>query len=345
VSEPNRTQAPTPKRVKDFRQRGDIALSRELVSVAALAGAGCALLACGGATMSALCELTRHAAMSIDGRDTTGIADAAATTFVKSVAPVLVVGAIAAAVAIMAQLGWPPARKKLGFDLAKLSPMANLRQAFSPAAMTKKTLTTIAKILAVGVVVVLAVRPAIGAPQMGAGELAAFAAEIGGRALPAVMALLALLAAVDYFLARRRMATQMKMSPDEIKREHRESDGDPHVKGRRRQRMRELAMRRLQVAVAKADVVIVNPTHYSVALRYDDTSDAAPVVVAKGVDEVAARIREIARQNGVPVLSRPPLARALHAAVKEGRAVPVNLYRAVAEVLAYVYRLRRGGVA
>jgi flagellar biosynthetic protein FlhB len=98
----------------------------------------------------------------------------------------------------------------------------------------------------------------------------------------------------------------------------------------------------MTVAVAGADVVVVNPTHYAVALRYDDRTEAAPVVVAKGVDEQAEKIREIARSKGVPVLSRPPLARALYKHVKEGRAVPANLYRAVAEVLAYVYRVRRG---
>jgi flagellar biosynthetic protein FlhB len=97
------------------------------------------------------------------------------------------------------------------------------------------------------------------------------------------------------------------------------------------------------IAVAKADVVVVNPTHYAIALRYDDKQDAAPVVLAKGVDEQAEKIREIARQKGIPVLSRPPLARALYKHVKEGRAVPANLYRAVAEVLAYVYRLRQRG--
>jgi flagellar biosynthetic protein FlhB len=98
----------------------------------------------------------------------------------------------------------------------------------------------------------------------------------------------------------------------------------------------------MSAAVAKADVVVVNPTHYAVALRYDEKQDRAPIVVAKGVDESAAKIREIARANNVPVMSRPPLARALHKHVKEGKPVPANLYRAVAEVLAYVYRIKRG---
>jgi flagellar biosynthetic protein FlhB len=112
------------------------------------------------------------------------------------------------------------------------------------------------------------------------------------------------------------------------------------LKGKRRQRMRELAKRRLAAAVANADVVVVNPTHYAVALRYDSERDRAPVVVAKGTDETAEKIRELARKHSVPILPRPPLARALHKQVKEGRAIPANLYRAVAEVLAYVYRIR-----
>jgi flagellar biosynthetic protein FlhB len=342
VSDPNKSHAPTPKRKQDFRKRGDIALSREVVQVAALAGGALTLIACGGMTMQALCDFTRSAALATDGRDTSTLASDATSTFVGAVAPVLVVAAVCAVVAIVGQLGFPPAFKKIGFDFSRMSPIGNLRQIFSLKEMGKKTLTTTAKVVVVGIIVAIAVRPAIAAPPMDASSFMALAASVVSRALPAVLVVLAVLAAVDFWLARRRINEQMKMSPEEIKREHKESEGDPHIKGRRRQRMRELAKRRIQVVVPKADVIIVNPTHYAVALRYDDKKDAAPVVLCKGVDEMAAKIREIARQHGVPVLSRPPLARALHAAVKEGRAVPVNLYRAVAEVLAYVYRLRRG---
>jgi len=149
------------------------------------------------------------------------------------------------------------------------------------------------------------------------------------------------LAAIDFVLAKRRMSAKMKMTPDEIKREHKESEGDPMVKGKRRARMRQLAKRRMASEVKAADVVVVNPTHYAVALRYRADSDAAPRVVAKGADEVAEHIRALARQAGVPILSRPPLARALFK-VAEGGQVPAPLYKAVAEVLAYVYRLRPG---
>ena len=120
----------------------------------------------------------------------------------------------------------------------------------------------------------------------------------------------------------------------------RESEGDPMLKARRRRRMRELAKRRVIAETRKADVILVNPTHYAVALRYRAADGGAPRVVAKGTDELAARIREAARAAGVPVISRPPLARALWKLVPEGQEIPSQLYHAVAEVLAYIYRLR-----
>jgi flagellar biosynthetic protein FlhB len=195
--------------------------------------------------------------------------------------------------------------------------------------------------LVIGAIVALALGGGLVAHPIEASALAPLAGHLVVRALWFTVATIVALAAIDYALARRRIAAQMKMSPDEVKREHREQEGDPMVKGRRRQRMKELAKRRIAIAVAKADVVIVNPTHYAVALRYHERTDRAPIVVAKGIDELALKIREIARQHGVPVVSQPPLARALHKSVKEGRAIPANLFRAVAEVLAYVYRMRQ----
>jgi len=220
--------------------------------------------------------------------------------------------------------------------------MATLPGTFGLAGMGRRTGAAIAKVVVVGLIVGgVALRGALTSEALEAGSIATLAWTVTVRALWTVLGALIVLAAIDYYLARRRMGERMKMSPDEVKREHKEQDGDPMVKGRRRQRMRELARRRMAAAVASADVIVVNPTHYAVALRYQDGKDRAPVVVAKGVDEQAEKIREIARQHGVPVLARPPLARALYK-VKEGHPVPGALFRAVAEVLAYVYRLRRG---
>ncbi|MEO8698624.1 MAG: EscU/YscU/HrcU family type III secretion system export apparatus switch protein [Kofleriaceae bacterium] len=343
MSDPQRTHKASPKRVKDFRKRGEIALSRDVVSAATLAGGVIALVATTGAATSAVMSLTRDAAMAADGNEATGIPSAALRTFFTAATPVMIGAAIAAVIAIVAQLGWPPVFKSIKLDLARLSPLTNLKSAFSLSGMARRTGSAVAKLVVVGAVVILTIRHGLVTHAMEAGGIGSLAWSVLMRAMWLVLGALALVAAVDYVLARRRMATQMKMTVDEVKREHRESDGDPMVKGKRRQKMRELAKRRIQISVAKADVVIVNPTHYAVALRYDESSDRAPIVVAKGMDELAEKIREVARKHAVPVLSRPPLARALHKNVKEGQPVPANLFRAVAEVLAYVYRLRGGG--
>jgi len=345
VADPQRTHKATPKRVREFRKRGDIALSRDLVSAATLTGGAIALIACSGAAAGALMDFTRDAALHGDGRDAGGMARGALHCFGVAAGPVLAGAGIASVVAILGQLGWPPAFKGIKLDLSRLSPLNNLKATFGPGAMARRSGAAFAKLVVVGAIVALALRGTIAMHSLEAGALGAVAWSAVARVLWLVLGTLAAIAAVDYWLARRRMGAQMKMTPDEIKREHKENEGDPMLRGKRKQRMRELAKRRVAVAVAKADVVVVNPTHYAVALRYDEATDRAPVVVAKGTDEAAEKIREIARQNGVPILSRPPLARALYKHVKENRAIPANLFRAVAEVLAYVYRLRHGGNA
>jgi flagellar biosynthetic protein FlhB len=180
--------------------------------------------------------------------------------------------------------------------------------------------------------------------QVGSKTPAELLSHLGGVMLQLgirVVALLIVFAAIDFVLQHRRMEKEMRMSKHEVKEEHKQSDGDPMVKRRQRQIAREMANRQMLGNVAKADVVVVNPTHYAVALAYDTAKMPAPQVTAKGKDALAAKIRDIARKNRVPVVHNPPLARALHAEVKVGGIVPVGLYGAVAEVLAYVYKLRR----
>lgn len=342
MSDPQRTHKASPKRVKDFRKRGDIALSRDAVGAATLTGATIALLANAPATFSALAELTRTAMQTADGTRAAELPHVAMHAFIGTVLPPLLGATLGALLAIFGQLGWPPAWKGIGFDLTKLSPHKNLPNTFGVGAVARRTGMAIVKLVVVGAVVasVLGTSGFV-AHALPADSLVALAGKLAARTMWAVVGTLVGIAAIDYLLARRRMATQMMMTSEELKREHKESEGDPRLKGKRRQKMRELAKRRLASAVAKADVVVVNPTHYAVALRYTEGKDRAPVVVAKGIDEVALRIKEIAKEKGIPVLERPPLARALHKHVKEGRTIPANLFKAVAEVLAYVYRLRR----
>jgi flagellar biosynthesis protein FlhB len=247
-------------------------------------------------------------------------------------------------VAAAAQLGWPPTFKRPGFDLGRLFSFQALGQALSPKQGAGRVFKALLKTSAVMGVLALSLRaemrrylaqPALEAGGLGR-QMAAGAARV---ALGALFALAAI-AAVDYLVARRRMTRRMMMSSDEIKREVREQEGDPHVRGRRRRRMRELASRRLSAQVKKADVVLVNPTEYAVALRYSADQDRAPRVLAKGRKAAAAHIRELARVAGIPILERPPLTRLIYKLVPEGREIPAQLYQAVAEVLAYVYRLK-----
>ena len=349
VADPSKTQKATPKRVREFRKRGDIALSRDLVSAASLAGGFIGLMVYAGSSSTALIDLTRETMIASGSAGLSGaggaseLRTAALHTFAVAAGPALIGAAAGSLLAILPQLGWPPAFRPIGFDLSKMNPLGNLMNIFGLAAMARRTGAALGKLLVIGAFVFFALRHNVVASNLEAGGLASVAWSLTRRAVWLALGVLGAFGALDYFLARRRMNAQMRMSTDEVKRDHREQDGDPMIKGRRKQRMRELAKRRIAAAVKSADVVVVNPTHYAVALRYDEKQDAAPVVVAKGTDEQAEKIREIARKHGVPILARPPLARALHKHVKEGRAVPANLYRAVAEVLAYVYKLRHGG--
>ncbi len=335
-----KTHAPTPKRIHEFRKRGEIALSRDLTAIATFAGGAAATALFGRSSLAVLGEFVRD---QLAGLESVRV-DAAVTAFAGATFPLCAGALFGYVVAAAAQLGFPPAWKTPGFDPSRVLNPQNLVQFFNPRAAGKRAFLSIAKVAVVAVAAAVAVdseirrfidQPAENAMALGqrlAGALARIALMGGGA--------LAALAALDYWWTRRRLVAKMSMTPEEVKREHREQEGDPQIKRRRRMRMRELARRRIATAVKTADVVVVNPTHYAVALRYNAKEASAPRVVAKGRGHVAARIRELARSAGVPILSQPPLARLLHKVVPEGREIPANLYQAVAEVLAYVYRLR-----
>jgi flagellar biosynthetic protein FlhB len=181
-------------------------------------------------------------------------------------------------------------------------------------------------------VLALSVEPAkTGSMHLGHVMLVSFLSIVGG---------LVLIAAIDAPYQMWHYANKLKMTRQELRQEAKESDGNPEIKAKIRQQQREMATRRMMEAIPTADVVVTNPTHYAVALKYTEGKMRAPQVVAKGADEVAARIREIATENNVPMLEAPPLARALYRHTELGDAIPESLYTAVAEVLAYVFQLR-----
>jgi len=261
-------------------------------------------------------------------------------------AVVIALGALVIALAVAAATlvgGWNFTAKPLAPKLAKLDPIAGLGRMFSKQQLTD-TLKASALALALGATGALYLYAKLGQIQkVLALPLPAALGEASGL-LFGGLALLALalggFALVDVPLQRHLLAQRLRMSPQEVKQELKETEGSPEVKGRIRSRMREMSRTRMLAAVAGADLVVMNPTHYAVALKYDESAMAAPRVVAKGTDLLALKIRDLAREARVPVLQAPPLARALYAHTELDREVPAALFAAVAQVLAHVYRLR-----
>ncbi|MEO7941048.1 MAG: EscU/YscU/HrcU family type III secretion system export apparatus switch protein [Burkholderiaceae bacterium] len=238
--------------------------------------------------------------------------------------------------------GWVNSSKPIMPDLSRINPLAGFGRMFS-----KDKLTEVGKMLAIVIVLAaigifyltstiqplasLVMQPSVAALQ--------YMGDWITTGMGMMLLLMLVVAAIDVPLQKYLHKSRLKMSHQEFKQEHKESDGNPHVKGRLRQRQRELSQSGSVSAVPKADFVVMNPTHFAVAIRYDDKTMAAPQVISKGADLLAMRIRDLARSHAVPVLQSPMLARALYANAEIGQDIPSALYTAVAQVLAYVYRL------
>lgn len=342
-----RTEAPTPKRLKDARQKGNVAKSEELVTIGVLflAVAGMKMLGPAlwgdmekllheGLAHPTSGELTSESAFQM-GKDS-------AWQLIMAILPLLGLLAIGGVVLNLAQTGLLLNGNGLKPQMSRLNPGAGFKRLFSMEGLIRLG-KSLFKFIVVAVVVYLTLRGQMSElaslSQYSVGDGAARMVSLGfDIAFKSVSALL-IMAIADYAWQRRRHLKQLMMTKEELKQEMKENDGDPQVKAAIRRRRQQL-MNRMMSAVKTADVVVTNPTHFAVALKYDPVNMQAPMVVAKGQDHLARRIREIAMRNGVPVLEEPPLARALHAAVPIGSYVPANLFHAVAEVLAWVYALR-----
>ncbi len=346
-----RTHKPTPKRVQDFRKRGEIARSRDLTAMATLGTGALVGLSYGSHSFTTLSQLMTTLFGNLGSPVDHRVLAPSTHALVGATLPVVVGAGSGWLVATGLQLGAPPVLVGPKLDFSRLFNPQALVDLVNPKAAFGRALKAGAKVAFVGLAAAFAVIAEYHHLMSEPGSPLA----VGARVALAVRALvlhaggaLAVLAGIDYALARRKINASMRMTTEEMKREHRESEGDPQMRRRRRQRMRELSRRRLAAAVKTADVVIVNPTEYAVALRYDSKEDRAPRVVAKGRHETAEKIRELAREAGIPIIAEPPLCRLIHKLVPEGREIPSALYNAVAEVLGYVYRLRsrrlgRGG--
>ncbi len=348
VDPESKTEEASPKRREDARKQGQIPFSAELVGAVVLLASVLALANLGKPLGEAMLNVFRHDLPKAFRGDFTAL-DAqvlfarTAITVLTALLPILGVMLAAGVAAAVAQAGFQitPERLELKFD--RLDPTSGFGRLFSFASVVKGLLA-ILKVTAVAVVAYVVIDgrygliTGLGRDRVPGAAVTAW--SIVTRLAVYLAAAAVLIALIDYVYQRQRFETQLRMTKQEVKEELKESEGDPQLKARMRQVARERARRKMLQAVPKATVVITNPTHYAVALRYEAATDAAPVVVAKGAGAFAERIMALARTSGVPVLERPPLARALFKGVREGQPIPAVLFRAVAELIALVYRLR-----
>ena len=353
MADPSKTEKATPKRRSQARSRGQVARSHELSSTAGLL-AGFMALVVGGPKM-----LVQLEAMVTDGLTQAGNPKLATASglmklvtwgmkaFASAVGPVMFAALLAGLIANIAQVRLKVSLTIFKPTFSKLNPAQGMKRLFGTSGLVE-TVKALAKLGVVGGFAFLSVWPKL--PRFGTlvglppGDVLSV---VGGEVISIVVrvgALLFVLAVLDYIWQHRKHEKSLKMTKEEVKQEARQTDVAPEVRGAIRRKQFQQARRRMMAEVPTADVVIVNPTHYAAALRYDGTKPA-PELVAKGVDHVAAAIRAAAEEHGVPIVSNPPLARTLYRTVELGQEIPEELYAGVAETLAYVYRVAGRRVA
>jgi flagellar biosynthetic protein FlhB len=345
----NRTEKPTPKRREEARKKGQVARRPELASIASFLAALVMLRFTSGDLLARAARMFESSTNYMTTKETFGIPLIqtmfvnGATTLALLSLPVIAAALTAGLAANFAQGGLTFAVKALAPNAQKFNPVSNVKKIFGsngPIELVKSFLKLGGLAMACWGTLVQAITDAprlVGAPAASTfSSMGQIVYSLGLRAGGVLFAV----AALDYGWGWYKHEKSLRMSRQELKEEYRRQEGDPMVKSQRRRVARALAQRRIASEVPKADVVVTNPTHFAVALRYDRTKDAAPTVVAKGADLLAKRIREIARENKVPIIENPPLARSLYKAVDIGAIIPAELFRAVAELLAFVYRQR-----
>jgi flagellar biosynthesis protein FlhB len=344
----DRTESPTQKRQEDARRRGQVPRSRDLSAAAVTLAGGVGLYNLGQVLGGGMLQLMHSsfelgAAQAMDSNYMLAALGAAALRAALAAAPLLGLLLAAAVLAPLAIGGWNFSATALVPQWERLDPVAGMQRLWSLQGFIE-LLKSLARFLVVALVAVLVLRHQYRQFALLSTEplraAITHALTLAGTALVALGGALAAIAAVDVPLALWQHNRSLRMSRDEIREESRDSEGSPEVRTRIRRIQQEQARGRMMAEVPRADVVITNPTHYAVALRYDEARMRAPVVVAKGQDLLAQRIRELAREHAVPLVEAPPLARALHAGCDLGDEIPARLYAVVAQVLTYVYQVR-----
>lgn len=344
-----RTEAATPRRREQARRRGHVAKSVELTSAMVLIAAFAALRVGGGYVYERLSSLMadaigRSSTIGSSAGEIGSYLTRVSLSMLLAMAPVAMAAAAMGFLMSSVQVGLVLSPEALAPSLAKLNPESGLSRLVSSRSLVE-LIKSVAKVAIVGYV---GYRSVAGEYEnlfrMADMDVVSMLTYVGrltfNIGIKAGLVLI-VLGVADYAYQRFEYEKSIRMTKEELRQEAKEYDGDPLIRSRIRAKQREMSMARMMQAVPKADVVITNPTHYAVALEYDQATMDAPTVVAKGKDLMALRIKEIAKEHGVHIVENKPLAQTLYSAVDVGRQIPVELYKAVAEVLAYVYQMNR----
>lgn len=351
--ESQKTEEPTAKKLEDAHEKGEVAKSQEVKHWFILSSVTVIILVSAKSTMTGIRDilggiLGSSYSVRMDGNsllDFSAEILGGVSGYMTFPAIILMIGAFMGAV-----IQHKPILtvEKIIPKLSKISPLAGLKRLFSMQNFVEITKSVI-KIIIVGSMVVFLVWPERDQlEQMMTRDLSEVADIIYImvlRILGGVVAIMAVIAGLDFMFQKFQHLKKMRMTKQEVKDEMKQTDGDPHVKARLRQIRQERARIRMMAAVPDADVVVTNPTHYAIALKYDNEKMEVPMVVAKGVDHIALKIREVAAEHNIPILENPPLARALFATVELDEEIQEDHYKAVAEVVGYIMRLKKGEAA
>jgi len=345
-----KTEAPTEKKRRESREEGQVAFSKELPSAALLAGILLTLIATSPLILDAFREMTTQIFREISKTDELSIGSLydlsgeIFSTLLPAFAPFAAIIVLVGILASVLQVGVQITLKAIAPKFNKISPLTGLKRLFSTQSLAD-FLKSMAKLIIVGIVGYITYMDkitelnglSVATPEAILEYNFTVVAEVSGKIVLALVAI----AIFDYLYQRWHHEKQLMMTKQEVKEETKQTEGDPQLKARIRQIQREMSNARMMQEVPKADALIVNPTHFSVAVLYDRDVMEAPEVTAKGTDHMALRMRTVARENSVPILERPELARDLYANVEIGETIPERFYKAIAEILAFVYRLRR----
>jgi flagellar biosynthetic protein FlhB len=350
----NRTEEPTERKLRSAREKGDVAVSREvgtMSSVLALFLATAFLLPhTSGPLAEVLSQVLDGAGQVAIGEDRQGLRDLGLVTaalgrgIAVTMAPMLALLIVAALAGVLLQGQTVVALQRIRPNWSRLSPGAGLKRILSLDASVE-CLKSLAKVAVVACIATLVARAAIRhlwqVELLQPGSLPALVGQLAGRLLGQIVIFLAALAVADIAWKRIQWRRKQRMTPREVRDEHKDSEGDPQIRARRDGLRRARARQRLTAAVPRATLILTNPTHYAVALRYESGLTSAPVCVAKGTDLMAAQIRLLARKHDVPIVENRPLARALHDVAEVDAEIPIDHWQAVAEIIGYILDLKR----